>query len=68
MIKKIYFDDFEEREYPFNVEALQNTKELGIDPKITIFVGDNGSGKSTLLKAKEIGYKAGLERIYLGNI
>ncbi len=51
LIKRIRFDEFESSEYPFNIECLRNTKELDLDSKITILVGDNGSGKSTLLKA-----------------
>jgi len=51
MLKHIYFKDFDCDKYPFNVGPIRNTKELDLDNKITIFVGDNGSGKSTLLKA-----------------
>lgn len=51
MIKKIKFNLLKEDVYPYNVGSLKNTKELIINPKITVFVGENGSGKSTLLKA-----------------
>jgi len=51
MIKRIHFKPFIEDSYPFNIASLQTVKELDLDHKITIFVGDNGSGKSTLLKA-----------------
>lgn len=51
MIKRLYFNEFTETNYPFNIQSFANTKELDLDNKITIFVGDNGSGKSTLLQA-----------------
>lgn len=38
-------------EYPFNIPALRNLDELGLDPAITFIVGENGTGKSTLLEA-----------------
>lgn len=50
LIKRIRFEEFESDKYPFNIEALRNTKELDFNNKITILVGENGSGKSTLLK------------------
>ncbi|MCK5761647.1 MAG: AAA family ATPase [Candidatus Izimaplasma sp.] len=51
IIKKISFQEFDSLEYPFNITAITNLKELDLDNKITIFVGENGSGKSTLLQA-----------------
>lgn len=36
--------------FPFNVSAVRFAKEIELDNKVTIFVGDNGSGKSTLLE------------------
>ncbi len=51
MIKRIQFNIDKTDTYPLNIKAIANTKELVINPKITILVGDNGSGKSTLLKA-----------------
>ncbi len=51
MIKKLHFKENKSDIYPFNIKALQNTKDLDLSNNITIFVGDNGSGKSTLLKA-----------------
>ncbi|AIO18749.1 Vitamin B12 import ATP-binding protein BtuD [Candidatus Izimaplasma bacterium HR1] len=51
MIKRLYFDDFDDNSYPFNIVPIKNTKELELDNNITIFVGENGSGKSTLLQA-----------------
>ncbi|HLY67166.1 MAG TPA: AAA family ATPase, partial [Chloroflexota bacterium] len=38
-------------EYPFNIPALRNLRQLDLDPRVTIFVGENGSGKSTLIEA-----------------
>lgn len=51
MIKNVKLELPNENTYPYNVGALKNTKEIVINPKITILVGENGSGKSTLLKA-----------------
>jgi len=36
--------------FPFNVSAVQFAKDIQLDKKVTIFVGDNGCGKSTLLE------------------
>jgi predicted ATPase len=38
-------------EYPFNIPALRELRQLEFDPGVTIFVGENGSGKSTLIQA-----------------
>lgn len=51
LIKRIDFQPFESKEYPFNLPSFQQLKTLNLHQPITIFVGDNGSGKSTLLKA-----------------
>lgn len=51
MIKRLYFTHHNETQYPFSIKAIKQLKELDLDNKITIFVGDNGSGKSTLLQA-----------------
>jgi len=51
LIKRISFKDFQDDEYPFNIPSINNTEELDLENKITVFVGENGSGKSTLLKA-----------------
>jgi predicted ATPase len=37
--------------YPFNLEILNNTKDVTFNTPVTFLVGENGSGKSTLLKA-----------------
>jgi predicted ATPase len=36
--------------FPYNIPAVRFAKQVDIDPKVTIFVGDNGCGKSTLLE------------------
>ena len=51
LIKSVKFGEFDSAKYPFNIEAIRNTKELNFNNDTTIFVGENGSGKSTLLKA-----------------
>ncbi|TDW97627.1 AAA family ATPase [Dinghuibacter silviterrae] len=37
--------------FPFNIPAVQFAREVVLDERVTIFVGDNGSGKSTLLES-----------------
>lgn len=41
--------------FPFNIPAVQFAKDIVLNSKVTVFVGDNGSGKSTLLES--IAYK-----------
>ena len=36
--------------FPFNIPAVIFAKEVELDNRVTIFVGDNGCGKSTLLE------------------
>lgn len=35
--------------FPFNIPAVQFAKDIELNARVTIFVGDKGSGKSTLL-------------------
>jgi predicted ATPase len=37
--------------YPFNIDVLQQTRNVKFTSPVTFFVGENGSGKSTLLEA-----------------
>jgi predicted ATPase len=36
--------------FPFNIAAVKWAKQINLNPKVTIFIGDNGCGKSTLLE------------------
>ena len=36
--------------FPFNIAAVKFAKQIKLDNKVTIFIGDNGCGKSTLLE------------------
>lgn len=36
--------------FPFNIAAVKYARQIQLDKKITIFIGDNGCGKSTLLE------------------
>ncbi|MEI9912488.1 MAG: AAA family ATPase [Bacteroidota bacterium] len=37
--------------FPFNIAAVQFAKQIQLDNKVTVFIGDNGCGKSTLLES-----------------
>ncbi len=37
--------------YPFNIDALQQTRTIQFLSPVTFFIGENGSGKTTLLEA-----------------
>jgi len=37
--------------YPFNLQLLQNTRDITFESPVTFFIGENGTGKSTLLEA-----------------
>ncbi|MEJ7739641.1 MAG: AAA family ATPase [Chitinophagaceae bacterium] len=37
--------------FPFNIPAVRFAKQISLDKRVTIFVGDNGCGKSTLLES-----------------
>lgn len=37
--------------FPFNIPAVKFARNITLDQRVTIFVGDNGSGKSTLLES-----------------
>ncbi len=37
--------------FPFNIPAVRFAREVAVDKRLTIFVGDNGSGKSSLLES-----------------
>jgi predicted ATPase len=37
--------------FPFNIPAVKFAKQITLDSRVTIFVGDNGCGKSTLLES-----------------
>ena len=41
--------------YPFNLPLFRQTRRLGFDTAVTLFVGENGTGKSTLLEALALG-------------
>jgi len=44
--------------YPFNLKIFQDTKKIGFNHPVTLFIGENGTGKSTLLKA--LAYRCGI--------
>ena len=54
-INSFTIDTEKQHPFPFNIPAVQFTKNIELNKGVTIFVGDNGSGKSTLLES--IAYK-----------
>ena len=60
-VKSFSVNTEKQQPFPFNIPAVKFAKEIILNSKVTIFVGDNGSGKSTLLEA--IAYKINLPLI-----
>lgn len=50
-IQSFSIDTDKKRPFPFSIPAVQFAKQVVLDKRVTIFVGDNGSGKSTLLES-----------------
>ena len=50
-IDLIRHDGWNERTYPFNLEAVRTIDSLDFHENVTFFAGDNGAGKSTLIEA-----------------
>lgn len=50
-IKSFSINTDKKNPFPFNIPAVKFAKQIRLDNKVTIFVGDNGCGKSTLLES-----------------
>jgi predicted ATPase len=50
-IKSFSIDTDRQNPFPFNIPAVKFAKQIRLDKRVTIFVGDNGCGKSTLLES-----------------
>jgi predicted ATPase len=50
-IKSFTINTDRQQPFPFNIPAVRFARNVVLDEKVTIFVGDNGCGKSTLLEA-----------------
>lgn len=50
-IKSFSINTEKKAPFPFNIPAVRFARNISLDNKVTIFVGDNGSGKSTLLES-----------------
>lgn len=49
---RLLSDQYPTKEYyPFNIDLLQQTRDIQFPSAVTFFIGENGSGKSTLLEA-----------------
>ena len=44
-------ENWENNQYPFNLDAVQSWDRLALHENVTFLVGENGSGKSTLIEA-----------------
>ncbi len=60
-IKSFSINTEKKHPFPFNIAGVRFARQLILDSKVTIFVGDNGSGKSTLLES--IAFKLNLSLI-----
>lgn len=50
-IKTFSLNTKKQNPFPFNIPAVKFSKQISLDKKVTVFVGDNGCGKSTLLES-----------------
>jgi|SRR5664279_5483752 len=50
-IKSFSINTDKQHPFPFNIPAVKFAKNIMLDARVNIFVGDNGSGKSTLLES-----------------
>jgi predicted ATPase len=49
---RLLSDQYPTKEYyPFNIDVLQQTRDIQFPSAVTFFIGENGSGKTTLLEA-----------------
>jgi len=66
-IKSFSINADRENPFPFNIPAVKFAKQIKLDERITIFVGDNGSGKSTLLETIALSLNIPLIGGYIGS-
>jgi predicted ATPase len=66
-IKSFSINADRENPFPFNIPAVKFAKQIELDERITIFVGDNGSGKSTLLETIALSLNISLIGGYIGS-
>lgn len=53
--------------FPFNIPAIKFARQVTLNSRVTIFVGDNGSGKSTLLESIALYLNVPLIGGYIGS-
>ena len=56
-----HFRDRNVEDYTDELPVLRELERVGLDPRVTFFVGENGSGKSTLLEALAAALKLNVE-------
>ncbi len=49
-LRSFSIDTDRQHPWPFNIPAVKFAREIELNEKVTIFIGDNGCGKSTLLE------------------
>jgi predicted ATPase len=49
-IKSFSINTGKKNPFPFNIAAVQFARQIQLDNRVTVFIGDNGCGKSTLLE------------------
>lgn len=49
-LKSFSINTEKQNPFPFNISAVKFAKQINLNPKVTLFIGDNGCGKSTLLE------------------
>lgn len=66
-IKSFSINTDRQNPFPFNIPAVKFAKQIKLDERITVFVGDNGSGKSTLLETIALSLNIPLIGGYIGS-
>lgn len=66
-IKSLTINADRQHPFPYNIPAIKFAKQIVLNERITVFVGDNGSGKSTLLETLALSLNLPLTGGYIGS-